>query len=234
MRRTTPAVLLIACYLAWQPPPAQASPLEPFPPDEHTLLLYHFDEGQGSVAKDASGRGYDGEVRGARWEAGKFGGALAFDGQDDYVDTGYNTDTPTWTIAAWVKSPAAPADDKQTGPVHREKNYQINWDHMVDRFRGGAGVCIDGVWHGASFGDLEADTWYHMAATYDGENLKAYKNGVLITDNADPSGVPNAEGETLKLARHAKNAEYFRATVDDARLYNYALDAAQIAKLAGK
>jgi len=198
---------------------------------------WKLDESAGDEAGDASGNEHTGELEGdPTWQpaGGKVGGALAFDGQDDYVDTGYNTDTPTWTIAAWVKSPAAPADDKQTGPVHREKNYQINWDHMVDRFRGGAGVCIDGVWHGASFGDLEADTWYHMAATYDGENLKAYKNGVLITDNADPSGVPNAEGETLKLARHAKNAEYFRATVDDARLYNYALDAAQIAKLAGK
>jgi len=198
---------------------------------------WKLDESSGDEASDASGNGRTSRLEGdPTWQpaGGKVGGALAFDGQDDYVDTGYNTDTPTWTIAAWVKSPAAPADDKQTGPVHREKNYQINWDHMVDRFRGGAGVCIDGVWHGASFGDLEADTWYHMAATYDGENLKAYKNGVLITDNADPSGVPNAEGETLKLARHAKNAEYFRATVDDARLYNYALDAAQIAKLAGK
>ena len=57
------------------------SPLAPFEPDEHTLLLYHLDEGAGDVAHDASGHHYDGEVRGAQWAAGRFGGGLRFDGQ---------------------------------------------------------------------------------------------------------------------------------------------------------
>ena len=64
---------------------AADSPLEPFPADEHTLLLYHFDEGQGTVAKDASRFGYDGEIRGAQWTTGRFGKALHFDGVDDCV-----------------------------------------------------------------------------------------------------------------------------------------------------
>ncbi|MCA9089974.1 MAG: SUMF1/EgtB/PvdO family nonheme iron enzyme [Planctomycetaceae bacterium] len=38
-----------------------------FSPDEHTLALYHFDEGTGDVLKDASGNGYDGKIFGAKW-----------------------------------------------------------------------------------------------------------------------------------------------------------------------
>lgn len=55
-------------------------PVQPFQPDEQTLLLYHFGKGQGTMVRDSSGRGYDGEVRGGQWVADRFGKALRFDG----------------------------------------------------------------------------------------------------------------------------------------------------------
>jgi concanavalin A-like lectin/glucanase superfamily protein len=118
--------------------------------------------------------------------------------------------------------------------VHRDRNYQINWDHMDDPFRGAAGTLVGGTWHAASFGPLQANTWYHLAATYDGETLRACKNGALTTENTDPSGAPDSEVETLKLGCHALTLAGFAGTVDDVRLYNHALDAARIAALAGK
>ena len=36
-------------------------------PDEHTLALYHFDEGEGDIAIDSSGHGHDGKIFGAKW-----------------------------------------------------------------------------------------------------------------------------------------------------------------------
>ena len=41
-----------------------------FIPDEHTLALYHFDEGQGDVLTDASGNGHHGKIVGATWVPG--------------------------------------------------------------------------------------------------------------------------------------------------------------------
>tara|TARA_R110002072_G_C7978936_1_gene536023 strand:+ start:59955 stop:64283 length:4329 start_codon:yes stop_codon:yes gene_type:complete len=35
--------------------------------DEHTVALYHFDEGQGTVLKDSSGNGHHGIIHGATW-----------------------------------------------------------------------------------------------------------------------------------------------------------------------
>ena len=195
---------------------------------------WKLDETGGSIAVDSSGGNPAGVLLGnPQWQpaGGKVGGALEFNGVDDYVDTGYKTDLPAWTVAVWVKSPAGPSTEIQSGPVHREKNYHINWSHVFDAFRGAAAVSVNGTWYAASFGELQANTWYHLAATYDGENLKAYKDGVLITDNPEPSGSPDPETETLKLGKHAMDIHHFAGTIDDVRIYSYALSDSEIADI---
>jgi hypothetical protein len=193
------------------------------------------DEAEGTKVADSSGNGHEGMIHGdPAWQAtgGKVGGALQFDGVDDYVDTGWAGALPVWTVAAWVKSPVPPGSPVASGPVHCEKNFQINWDHGADQVRGAAGVCVGGAWHAAGFGELKADTWYHLAATYDGENLKAYKDGVLIMDKADPSGKADEESATLKFGRHAtaENA-FFTGTVDDVSVFAYPLSADEVQAL---
>ena len=198
------------------------------------IACWKLDEAEGSSAADSSGNNLEATLVGnPQWlpSGGKFGGALKLDGVDDFVETNYATDLPVWTVAVWVNSPAVPSKEVPGGPVHRNKNYQINWNHSEDDFRGTAGVQVGGTWHAASFGDLQANTWYHLAATYDGEDFKSYKNGVLITNNSTPSGDPDSENTTLKLGRHSLYGDYFGGTIDDARIYNYALSQADIAKI---
>lgn len=196
---------------------------------------WKLDETEGTKVADSSGKGHEGVIHGGPvWQpaGGKVAGALQFDGVDDYVDTGWAPQLPTWTVAAWVKSPAAPTSPVASGPVHAEKNFQINWNHGTDQCRGAAGVCVGGAWHAAGFGELKADTWYHLAATYDGENLKAYKDGVLIMDKADPSGNADLETETLKFGRHALATDaFFTGTVDDVCVFAYPLNVDEVRAL---
>jgi outer membrane lipoprotein-sorting protein len=183
-------------------------------------------------ADDSSGNENHGTINGdPNLVSGQIGSALQFDGIDDSVRTYYAADLPTWTIALWVKSPAAPSSKAAGGPVHRENNFQINWNHTSADFRGAAGLRVANQWYTAGFGQLQADTWYHLAATYDGENLKAYKNGVLITDNPDPSGAPDKESTTLKFARHANYGDHFEGTIDDVRIYSYDLTDEEVASI---
>ena len=196
--------------------------------DPDLVGWWKLDEGQGMVAVDWSGHDNHGALVGEpQWVSGFQGEALAFDGLDDYVDTGFAEDLPEWTLSCWVTSPAAPDATAATGPIHRESNCQINWNHGNEVFRGSAAINVDGTWYGAGLGTLSADTWYHVAATYDGQDLKAYKNGELITTTPCP-GTPNAETNTLKLARHAAAAQFFAGTVDDARIYSRALTLEEI------
>jgi len=46
---------------------ADFKPTERHPSDEHTIALYHFDEGQGEVLTDSSGNGHHGKIAGAKW-----------------------------------------------------------------------------------------------------------------------------------------------------------------------
>ena len=69
---------------------------------------WKFDEGSGTVAYDSSGNGHDGNLtNGPSWTTGKIGGALSFDGVDDYVEIknyyGISANDPR-TASAWLKS----------------------------------------------------------------------------------------------------------------------------------
>ncbi len=90
---------------------------------------WKLDETEGKTAVDSSGHGYNGRLKGSpKWvpNGGKVGGAIEFDG-NSHIDTDLRQNLPTWTVALWVKSPAAPATDQgESGPIHREKNFQIN------------------------------------------------------------------------------------------------------------
>jgi len=207
--------------------------LRPIPVDPGTegLKVYYSLEND---ANDMSGNGFDGVLMGdPTFVEGIVGMALAVDG-NDYVDTGYTEDLAVWSISCWAKSPAAPDPaGSPAGPLHREKNYQINWDHSQDSFRAAVGLATANGWFGANFGDLEADTWYNLAGSYDGEDLKAYKNGILMATNSDPSGPTNAEVNSLKLGKHAAAEQYFTGTVDEAMVYDRVLSGGEIMFLAG-
>ncbi|MFQ6057165.1 MAG: hypothetical protein ACE5J9_05430 [Methanosarcinales archaeon] len=57
-----------------------------YPERAGTVGYWHFEEGSGNVAVDSSGLGNNGTIYGATWTTGKVGGALSFDGVDDYVE----------------------------------------------------------------------------------------------------------------------------------------------------
>jgi len=75
---------------------------------------------------------------------------------------------------------------------------------------------------------LLANTWYYLAATYDGETLNTYKNGVLVTSNTAPSGPPTLESNPLAIAKHAAENQFFQGIVDNVRIYSRALSQTEI------
>ena len=67
---------------------------------------------------DNSGNGNDGVLSGASWTTGKYGGALSFDGVDDFVSVANSTSLDITgtrvTLSAWVLMDEAPAADPRS------------------------------------------------------------------------------------------------------------------------
>jgi fibronectin type 3 domain-containing protein len=194
---------------------------------------WSLDDGAGTIAEDTSGGGAHAVLQnGAAWAAGMFAGAVSLDGVDDFISTPFPQSLSSWTVSVWVFSPAAPSSGLASGPVQREANLQINWNHPDPVFRGAAALRVGGNWYAASFGTLAPNTWYHLAATYDGETLRAYRDGVLVTSNAQPSGASDADTQPIYFGRHSTRERFFVGAIDEVRIYDRALNAADISTLA--
>src|SRR6185369_16696727 len=200
-----------------------------YTPPSGLVAAYAFNEGAGTTSADVSGNGFTATlVSSPSWVAGQFGSALSFNGTSSYASTGLTTNLPNWTVSGWVYSPASPTSAAPSGPIHREANYQINWNHGNPAFQGAVGVRVSGTWYAASFGALAANTWYNLAATYDGETLNAYTNGVLVTSNTAPSGPADADSNALTIGRHAALSQFFKGIVDNVRIYSRVLSQTEI------
>jgi len=193
------------------------------------VAAYNFDENSGSTAADASGNGNTATLFGSTtWVSGHTGSALNFDGTSGFSTAPTVAYLANWSVSVWVRSPAAPSASNYSGPVHRETDFQINWNHVDPNFRGAAALNVGGTWYAASFGSLAANTWYFLAATYDGKALKAYTNGVLVTSNTAASGPANSDPNPLTFGKHAASDQLFQGIIDDVRVYNRAQSQSEI------
>lgn len=72
--------------------------------------FWSFDEGSGTIASDSSGNDNTATLtNGPIWTSGEIGGALSFDGIDDYVSFASQAQS-TMSISAWVYAQATPGN----------------------------------------------------------------------------------------------------------------------------
>ncbi|MBI3133730.1 MAG: T9SS type A sorting domain-containing protein [Bacteroidetes bacterium] len=76
--------------------------------------------------------------------------------------------------------------------------------------------------------DLQTDTWYHFAATWDGTTRKVYLNGVLEAQDI-PSGDPIGNTDVMGVGAASGGTYEFNGTIDDVRIWNYVRTPSEIA-----
>jgi hypothetical protein len=74
---------------------------------------------------------------------------------------------------------------------------------------------------------LPLNTWTHLASTYDGTTLRLFVNGVQVASRTI-SGAIQTSIDPLHIGGNAIWGEYFSGLIDEVRIYNHALTAAQI------
>ena len=74
---------------------------------------------------------------------------------------------------------------------------------------------------------LPVNTWSHLAATYDGSNIRMYLNGTLVRTLAATGSMAASTG-ALRIGGNSIWGEYFAGLIDEAHVYNRALSAAEV------
>ena len=194
-----------------------------------TVLNWSLDDGSGSIAADSSGQGNTGNVSGATWIPGRVGGALSFNGSNAALTRanvqGLTTGNTPHTIAAWVKVNALPSGRAWIALLGPEGAGSHHW------LLNNSGVTQLGAWNGGQVSPtLPVGVWKHLAITFDGGQLKAYIDGSLIGTQAASF---NLTGTSLTVAQSHVGEQYFNGEVDEFRIYNNALTAAEVSTLAG-
>ena len=158
------------------------------------------------------------------------GQVLSLDGNGDYVQiTGYKgiTGVQPRTVCAWINAGTA-SDIVSWGDIAG----QI-WLFYIT----GDGYLRVSTWGGGDLigdEDLRGTGWRHVAVTYESQTQSA----VLYVDGSEHvSGTLQIDTDSdmdVNIGVLSEvNHRYFNGLIDDVRIYNRALDASEIATLAG-
>ncbi len=162
-----------------------------FQVDADTLALYHCDEGEGEVLRDASNHGHHGKVVGAKWAPFPLKWdpaapvelpfdakhAVRFEGYDSYADFSslvVDVDHPI-TVEGWFLNETSEIRinvKSSTGVWMLGRNDQkVRWGHVIGSV--GKMMMIDAP---------STDGWMHLAATSDGKLQQLFVDGKVVAN----------------------------------------------------
>ncbi len=200
------------------------------------MALYLPFEGNSSNALlDYSGNGINGMNSGAVWNstAGHEGnGAFLFNGSARYVNLGSPaslnfTGFANFTITAWVNV-AGGAGTNRPILCKGDHQYCLKPDtaNMLE-------LCVyDTAWRCAvSNAALSTGQWYFLVGRTNGSEVSLWVNGVKQSTTATHSGI-TADAYNVTIGRDDQNpTRLFNGTIDEIRVYNKTLSAAEIVAL---
>ena len=193
---------------------------------------WHFNENGGSVAYDSALEpANNGTIYGATWTSGKYNPALSFDGVDDYVSMGNPVSLQITgsqiTLEAWIKPNAFSGQQGIVGKWIFAPNAGYSMtsvDNGVVHFNLNTNINNNVV---SGTGVLTANVWNHVVGSYDGSNAVIYVNGVAVKTQAVTGNIQNSVA-TVFVGYYEGTNKYFNGLIDEVRIYNRALSAAEI------
>jgi len=196
------------------------------------MAHWKFDEASGITVEDASGNGNTGTTEDALWVRGKDGPALEFNGQTSRVvvpdSPSLHPETGDISILAWIKVASDPTTWSNAGPmVFKQYTYQWNVNNNGALWFGIWGARLESI-DTYSFAD-HVEEWHHTTLTFVGATQLAsiYVDGELNIEGVVSEAVDPTTNE-LYIGYKGDGGTYFHGIIDDVRIYDHALNTAEI------
>lgn len=185
---------------------------------------WKLDDLSGTTAVDSSGNGNNGTLTGGPiWkEKGKVGGAAWFDGSDDHILLNNHTALQNFSLSMWFNIESTPGGSSAVvaGGYTGYGGSLIKIDSTTNiRFRTEGDYTSD-----FTVPTILQNTWYHLVVTRENSNTRVYLNGIEST-----SGVKTNIGDfVFKKISGYQAGQYFNGTIDEVKLFDYALTPRQV------
>jgi glucose/arabinose dehydrogenase len=200
----------------------------PAPPPSGLVAAYSFNTVSGSSVADVSGNNNGGTVVNAvPTVAGKYGGALSFNGTNARVNVANSASlqlSSGMTLEAWV-NPGVVSSVWRDVIYKGDDNYYLEGTSDTGGRPGAGGTFGASPLYGPSV--LPLNTWSHLAVTYDRVTLRLYVNGSQVASVARTAAIASSENP-LQIGGDSIYGQYFQGLIDEVRIYNQALAAAAI------
>jgi hypothetical protein len=200
---------------------------------------WRFEEGSGMVAYDSAGDNDGTLVNGPTWTSGRIGGALSFDGVDDYTSIPpLNLSSNTVTMTAWIKRDGVQPNTytgivfSRDGSTCAGLNFGMGpggWDdinhelsyHWNDR---------QATWDWDSGLFVPDNEWVFVALVIEPTKATMYLNDASAT-NVLNHDIEEFDGVTW-IGQDAPGwNRNFKGVIDDVRIYDRSLPAEEIMQL---
>jgi len=182
---------------------------------------------------DATGNKHDGEILGkVKRVDGKIGKGVQFNGAGDHIevdDPDHKLTPKHIGMVAWVKL------DNVAG--NHSILEQYDWAGALGthawRTNGPALQCYV-IWGtdapNANGGTLKANDWMHVAATYDGENIRTWINGEIAGEAKVPKRDLNPSNKSLSIGVRGdtKDIHWMTGVLDEIAVFDDALTQKEI------
>lgn len=213
-----------------------ARPHGQLPVTSGLVAHWKLDETTGTTSADTSGNGLNGTWENSPTFSATYPtlvcypdpGSLSFNGTNQYVNAGNPSILPSGTAARTICGWAKAGSTAGWGWIASFGSPSVDGAMCI----GMDGTTLDGGGYQddltvANFWD---SNWHFIALTYDGTTAKLYADGVL---KASAPKSWNLVHNACYIGEQVDNgSEYWNGNVDDVRIYNRALSAAEISQLA--
>lgn len=217
-----------------------------YPPSTISNLIanWRLDETSGTTAVNSYGTSsYDGTMTGglsgASSVSGKVKTALSFNGTSDYIEVADPVDgslelSSDMSISIWIYPTVVNVSQKIVYKGHSASPWE-GWELMINSSGEPMFQTADTSANYYSTGHtaITANQWYHIVAIRSGNNLSMYVNNTLATWwNTGPIAGTVQDGDAgLFIGTSNFLGNYFSGYIDDVRIYNKALSAAEVSNL---